>query len=63
MGKYCRISGIKRIRIHDLRHPYASLLIKLSFSPSLIAKRFGHDKLETTINIYSHLYPNKQSSR
>ena len=27
----------------------------------LIAERLGHEKVETTINIYSHLYPNKQS--
>lgn len=61
MDKYCRISGVKRIRIHDLRHSHASLLIELGFSPLLIAERLGHDKVETTINIYSHLYPNKQN--
>lgn len=53
-------AGLKQIRVHDLRHSHASLLIELGFSPLLIAERLGHEKLETTLNTYSHLYPNKQ---
>lgn len=51
--------GIERIRVHDLRHSHASLLIDLGFSPLLIAERLGHEKVETTLNTYGHLYPNK----
>lgn len=51
---------IKRIRIHDLRHSHASLLIELGFSPLAIADRLGHDKVETTLNTYSHLFPHKR---
>jgi integrase len=51
----------KRIRLHNLRHSHASLLIELGFSPLLIAERLGHEKVETTLNTYSHLYPNKQN--
>lgn len=57
----CRASGVKRIRIHDIRHSHASLLIELGVSPLLIAERLGHEKIDTTLNIYSHLYPNKQA--
>ena len=49
-----------RIRLHDLRHSHASLLIELGFPPLLIAERLGHEKIETTLNIYGHLYPDKQ---
>lgn len=56
----CQASGVKLIRIHDLRHSHASLLIELGFSPLLIAERLGHEKVETTLNTYGHLYPNKQ---
>lgn len=42
------------------RHTHASLLIELGFSPLLIAERLGHENIETTLNTYSHLYPNKQ---
>ena len=57
----CAEAGVKEIRLHDLRHSHASLLIELGYSPLLIAERLGHDKIETTLQIYSHLYPNKQS--
>ena len=53
-------SGVKKIRIHDLRHSHASLLIELGFSVKEIAERLGHENVETTLNIYSHLYPDKQ---
>ena len=56
----CVRLGLKRIRLHDLRHSHASLLIELGFTPLLIAERLGHEKVETTMNVYSHLYPGKQ---
>lgn len=51
---------LPRIRLHDFRHSHASLLIELGFSPLAIAERLGHENVQTTLNIYSHLYPNKQ---
>ena len=59
MDRGCKKSEIKRIRIHDLRHSHASLLIELGFSPLLISERLGHENIETTLQTYSHLYPNK----
>jgi integrase len=35
-------------------------LAEKGFSPLLIAERLGHEKVQTTMDIYSHLYPNKQ---
>ena len=60
LRKICSVTGVKVIRIHDIRHSHASLLIELGLSPKIIADRLGHEKIETTLNIYSHLYPNKQ---
>lgn len=51
---------VKQIRIHDLRHSHASLLIELGFSPLAIADRLGHERVETTLNTYSHLFPHKR---
>ena len=51
---------VKRIRQHDVRHSHASLLIELGFSPLAIADRLGHEKVETTLNTYSHLFPHKR---
>lgn len=54
------LSGVKKIRLHDLRHSHASLLIsKLGAQPLMVAQRLGHEKIQTTLNTYSHLYPNQ----
>lgn len=60
MEQGCKKTGVKKIRVHDLRHSHASLLIELGISPLLISERLGHENIQTTLNTYSHLYPNKQ---
>ena len=54
-------AGLPRIRVHDLRHSHASLLIELGFSALLVSERLGHENVTTTLNIYAHLFPSKQS--
>lgn len=61
MLRGCKASGVKVIRVHDTRHSHASLLIEMGFSPLLIADRLGHEKVQTTMDTYSHLYPSKQA--
>lgn len=60
MTRGCATTKVKKIRIHDLRHSHVSLLIELGFSPLVIAERLGHENIQTTLNTYAHLYPNKQ---
>lgn len=50
---------IKRIRVHDLRHSHASMLIDLGFSALMVKERLGHQNIETTLETYSHLYQSK----
>lgn len=60
MIRGAKLSGVKKIRLHDLRHSHASLLIsKLGAQPNLVAERLGHEKIQTTLSTYSHLYPNQ----
>jgi integrase len=61
MERGCKLSGVKKIRVHDIRHSHASLLVEMGFSPLLIAERLGHERVQTTMETYSHLYPNKQT--
>ncbi len=61
MLRGCKLSGVKRIRIHDLRHSHASLLINLGCDILLVSERLGHENVQTTLGIYSHLYPDKQN--
>ena len=51
--------GLKPIRVHDLRHSHASMLIELGVTPLEIAERLGHESIKTTLDTYSHLYPDK----
>ncbi|MBQ3115291.1 MAG: site-specific integrase [Clostridia bacterium] len=57
-----KLAGVKKIRTHDLRHSHASLLIEMGHNIFLISERLGHEKVDTTMNIYGHLYPNKQQA-
>lgn len=59
MERGCKESGVKRIRIHDLRHSHVSLLIELGFSALAIADRVGHESIDITYR-YAHLFPSKQ---
>lgn len=53
------VAGVKPIRIHDLRHSHAALLIEMGFSPLIIQERLGHEDIKTTLGTYGHLYPSK----
>lgn len=59
MDRGAKQTGVKRIRIHDLRHSHISLLIDLGFSAVAIADRVGHESIEITYN-YAHLFPSRQ---
>lgn len=60
MKRGCKASGVKRIRVHDLRHSHVSLLIDLGFSALAIAERMGHEAVDVTYR-YAHLFPTVQS--
>ena len=59
MERGSKEAGIKRIRIHDIRHSHVSLLIDMGFSAIAIADRVGHESIDITYN-YAHLFPSKQ---
>lgn len=59
MDRGSKEAGVKRIRIHDLRHSAISLLIDMGFSVTAIADRVGHESIDITYN-YAHLFPSKQ---
>ena len=52
-------TGLTPIRVHDLRHSHACMLIEFHFTPLEIADRLGHESVKTTLDTYSHLYPDK----
>ena len=50
-------SGLPRIRLHDLRHTYATLALRLGTHPVLLSERLGHTSIAVTIDRYSHVIP------
>ena len=60
MIRGCKNTDVKKIRIHDIRHSHASLLINQGCDALMLADRLGHEKVSTTLNTYSHLFPHKQ---
>jgi integrase len=56
-------AGLRRVRIHDLRHTFASLLLQQGESPVYVKDQMGHSSIQVTVDIYGHLIPggNKQA--
>ena len=59
MDRGAKASGVKRIRVHDLRHSHVSLLINMGFTVLAIADRVGHESIDITYR-YAHLFPSEQ---
>jgi len=53
-----RRAGLRKIRFHDLRHTYASLLIANKEEPKRIQTLMGHSSIKITFDVYGHLLPN-----
>lgn len=60
MRRGCSASGVKVIRVHDIRRSHVSLLIDLGFSALAIADRMGHEAVDITYR-YADLFPNVQT--
>lgn len=59
MEKGIKKSGVKKIKLHALRHSHISLLIEMGFTPVDIAARTDHESIKVLMD-YSHMFPNKQ---
>ncbi len=57
-----RRAGLRRIRFHDLRHTYASLLIAQGAHPKYIQAQLGHASIQTTLDRYGHLMPDAHAA-
>lgn len=53
-------AGVSRVRMHDLRHFYASALIAAGCDVVTVQRALGHRSATTTLNTYSHLWPDAE---
>lgn len=55
-------AGLRKVRVHDVRHSYASLLIQAGESLAYIRDQLGHHSIKVTVDIYGHLAPEGNKS-
>lgn len=55
-----RSAGLPRIRLHDLRHTAATLLLARGIHPKIVSEMLGHTTVGITLDLYSHVTPTMQ---
>jgi integrase len=50
-------AGLRKIRFHDLRHTFGSLLIQARASLAYVRDQMGHSSIQITVDVYGHLIP------
>ena len=55
-----RVAGLRRIRLHDLRHTHATLALQAGVHPKIVSERLGHSTVSFTLDVYSHAIPHLQ---
>ena len=51
---------VKRIKFHGLRHTCATLLLAAGVPQKVVQERLGHQRIETTLDVYAHVLPSMQ---
>ena len=57
-----KASGLPQIRLYDLRHTNATLLLLGGENPKVVAERQGHSRVVLTLDTYSHVLPSMQQT-
>jgi integrase len=55
-----KAAGVPVIRLHDVRHTHASLLLKAGVNPKVVSERLGHSSVAFTLDTYAHVMPGMQ---
>lgn len=59
--RYVREAGLPKIRLHDLRHTHASLMLAAGVNPKIVSERLGHHSTAFTLDTYAHVIPGMRS--
>ena len=52
---------VPRIRLHDLRHTHATILLQQNVHPKVVSERLGHSSIAFTMTVYQHVMPGMQA--
>ncbi|WP_236022934.1 tyrosine-type recombinase/integrase [Dictyobacter formicarum] len=53
-------AGLPRMRVHDLRHSAAIILLSMNIHPKVVQELLGHSSINITMDLYSHILPSMQ---
>lgn len=56
-----RKAGLPSLRLHDLRHTHATLMMEQGTNPNVVSERLGHASVGITLDLYSHVTPTLQA--
>jgi len=54
--------GLTGVRLHDLRHTHATLMLRQGIHPKIVSERLGHSSVAITLDTYSHILPGLQEA-
>ena len=54
-------AGLPRVRFHDLRHTFATLMLQNGEHPKVVQEMLGHANISETMDTYSHVLPDMQT--
>lgn len=60
-SRICERAGAPKVRVYDLRHSSATLLLAAGVNPRVVAERLGHASTSMTMNVYAHALPGMQA--
>lgn len=59
-GELTKRAHLRPLRLHDLRHTYATIALSAGTHPKVVAERLGHATIAVTLDTYSHVIPSLQ---
>ena len=60
--RIARKAKLQGIRLHDLRHTYATLMLQQGIHPEIVQERLGHATIAVAVDTYSHVLPGMQEA-
>lgn len=56
-GQLVETIGLGEVRLHDLRHAFATRLLEANVHPKIVSETLGHARVGITLDVYSHVLP------
>jgi len=57
-----KAADLEGLRLHDLRHAHATLMLQAGVHPKVVSERLGHASVNITLDTYSHVLPGLQEA-